>query len=140
MTDAIVFQQYGNKLNISSTGTISVDKVTFTQPLSFDAYQAGAATTVVYPESAKVTYPVLGLASEAGEVAGKLKKVIRDKGGILTEDDKAALAAELGDILWYLAAIAIDLDIKLSDMAQGNLDKLASRKARNVLGGSGDNR
>jgi len=101
----------------------------------FDAFQTEAMATAIYPKDQAVVYTALGLASEAGEYAGKIKKWIRD-GGI---DDKAA-AAELGDVLWYVAAAADALGYDLSEVAQGVLQKLADRKDRNVLQGSGDNR
>ena len=82
----------------------------------------------------------LGLTGEAGETADKIKKIIRDKGGKITDGDREALTKELGDTLWYLAAIARYLDIPLSKVAQDNLDKLESRQKRNKLHGEGDNR
>lgn len=83
---------------------------------------------------------VLGINGEAGEVAEKVKKIIRDKNGKMTKQDKQELAKEIGDVLWYLAVFAHDLGFSLEDIAQQNLDKLKSRKARGVLGGAGDNR
>lgn len=109
-------------------------------PLTFDEYQQRAAKTAIYPDSAKITYPALGLASEAGEVAGKIKKVIRDSNGVYTPEIKKAISDELGGVLWYIAAVCRDLDIKMSDCGHDNLEILASRQKRNVLGGSGDNR
>jgi len=85
-------------------------------------------------------YHVLGLTNEAGEVAGKVKKVIRDKGNVWDQVDRDALAQELGDVLWYLSRVASHFDFTLEEIAQMNLEKIASRKARGVLGGSGDNR
>lgn len=82
----------------------------------------------------------LGLTGEAGEVADKIKKIIRDKDGKISDEDRTAVAKELGDTLWYLAAIARYLKIPLSKVAQGNLDKLESRQKRNKLHGEGDNR
>jgi NTP pyrophosphatase (non-canonical NTP hydrolase) len=82
----------------------------------------------------------LGLVGEAGEVADKLKKVIRDHGGVLTDPVRDAVAKELGDVLWYLSVLAYELDYDLNTIAQGNLDKLASRQERGVISGSGDNR
>jgi NTP pyrophosphatase (non-canonical NTP hydrolase) len=110
--------------------------------MTFDDYQKQALTTVLSTgdEFKDLLHWVLGLNGEAGEVAEKLKKVIRDKNSIITEDDKQELAKELGDVLWYLAVFAHDLGIPLDVIAQQNLDKLLSRKDRGVLGGNGDNR
>lgn len=83
---------------------------------------------------------VLGINGEAGEVAEKLKKIIRDKNSEMSEEDKKELAKEVGDVLWYLAVFSHHLGVDLEDIAQSNLDKLQSRKARGVLSGSGDNR
>jgi len=85
-------------------------------------------------------YPVLGLVGEAGEVADKVKKIFRDKNGKISSEDKDALISELGDVLWYLSEIASQLDVKLEDVAKANIEKLASRKKRGKLMGSGDNR
>jgi NTP pyrophosphatase (non-canonical NTP hydrolase) len=103
-------------------------------------YQFEATKTVIYPQEYKVMYPALGLASEAGEVAGKVKKLYRDKGGVLSTEDAKELAKEIGDICWYLAALAEDIGYQLGDIAQMNIDKLKDRQERGVLQGSGDNR
>ena len=103
--------------------------------MRFYEYQEEASKTAIYPEQYKIVYPALGLAGESGEVAEKVKKHIRD--GVLNIDD---LKKELGDVLWYLAAIASDLGLNLDDVAESNLQKLRSRQARGVIGGSGDNR
>lgn len=103
--------------------------------MTFDDYQAAAKKTAIYPEQYKVIYPALGLAGESGEVAEKVKKWIRD--GKL---DPEAVKKELGDVLWYVAAVASDLGLTLSDVAQTNVQKLESRQARGTLSGSGDNR
>lgn len=105
------------------------------ESLELDEYQKQSQKFAVYPNNFKVIYPSLGLAGEAGEVAEKVKKWLRD-GSI----DKEEVAKELGDVLWYLAAIAKDLGYPLSDIAQMNLDKLQSRKKRGKIRGSGDNR
>jgi len=106
-----------------------------TSKMTFDQYQEQAVKTAIYPSSAHITYPAMGLANEAGEVLGKVKKFIRD--GTL---DREGAIAELGDVLWYAAALARDLNTDLSVIAQQNLDKLADRAKRGVLGGSGDKR
>jgi NTP pyrophosphatase (non-canonical NTP hydrolase) len=102
-------------------------------------YQARSRATAVYPGLGEnLTYPALGLCGEAGEVAEKVKKAIRDDGGVLSETRRAALAAELGDVLWYVAQLATEAGLDLEAIAAGNLDKLASRAARGALAGSGD--
>lgn len=88
----------------------------------------------------RLVYPVLGLLGETGEIANKLKKVARDGKGMQTDEQSAEIVKEIGDVQWYVAAIATELRAKLGTIAGGNLIKLASRQARNVLGGSGDNR
>ena len=86
-----------------------------------------------------VTYDGLGL-GEAGEVQGKIKKIIRDNGGIITENNINEISFEIGDILWYLASLCDNLGISLEDVANKNITKLKSRRDRNTLHGSGDNR
>ena len=103
-------------------------------------YQDKAVSTAIYGEGSKINYPILGLVGEAGELANKYKKVLRDDNGILSEDKRQALIDELGDVLWYCAALAQDLDTNLDVVAQKNLEKLAARKAANTLKGSGDSR
>ena len=104
-------------------------------------YQARARATAVYPGAgANLAYPALGLCGEAGEVAEKVKKTIRDDGGVLGPERRAALAAELGDVLWYVAQVATEAGLDLDEIAEGNLDKLRSRRERAVLRGSGDDR
>lgn len=85
-------------------------------------------------------YAALGLAGEAGEVANKVKKVIRDHGARLHNEHRAAIAAEIGDLLWYCAALATEIGANLEDVANDNLEKLADRKLRGVISGSGDTR
>ncbi len=109
--------------------------------MDFNTYQKKSRETALYPDlGANFVYPTLGLVGEAGEVADKLKKTIRDDNGILTEDKKNDVGKELGDVLWYVAQVASEMGLSLDDIAQGNLEKLFSRKERGVLGGSGDNR
>ena len=91
-------------------------------------------------EDSGLEYPVMGLTEEAGEVAGKFAKIIRDKKGIITSDDKQEIAKELGDILWMLSEIATRLDISLEYIAHLNIEKLTSRLKRGKINGSGDNR
>ncbi len=110
--------------------------------MTFEEYQKQALTTVLSTgdDFKDLLHWVLGLTGEAGEVAEKLKKIIRDKDSVITAEDKQELAKELGDVLWYIAVFAHDLGVSLDTIAQQNLDKLLSRKDRGVLGGSGDNR
>ena len=104
-------------------------------------YQLGSRATAVYPDAGNnLTYPALGLCGEAGECAEKVKKALRDDGGVLTGERRAALAAELGDVLWYLAQLSTEAGLDLDAIAQDNLAKLLSRKERQVLQGSGDSR
>lgn len=109
--------------------------------MDLNKYQTEALKTAVYPNKGfNFTYPALGLAGEAGEVADKLKKVIRDHDGILIDPVREAVAKEIGDVLWYVSVLAYELDYDLETIAQNNLTKLASRQERGVLTGSGDNR
>jgi len=113
--------------------------------MNFDTYQQRALETAIYPEAttgsfAALSYTVLGLTNEAGEVAGKVKKVWRDNDGELTEEKKDQIADELSDVLWYVATAAREINYSLEDIAWKNVDKLKSRKDRGVLGGSGDTR
>jgi len=108
--------------------------------MTFDEFQELSSETAIYDPRWALMYPALGFAGEAGEVCNKVKKVFRDDGGHCTAEVRDSLAKELGDCLWYLSALATDLDLKLDDIARGNRDKLDSRKERGVLGGSGDNR
>ncbi|BAL99939.1 MULTISPECIES: nucleoside triphosphate pyrophosphohydrolase family protein [Caldilinea] len=87
-----------------------------------------------------ITYPTLGLVNEAGEVAGKVKKIFRDKGGVISPEDREALKQELGDVLWYLAQIATELGLELDEVASANLSKLYDRLERGTIRGDGDAR
>lgn len=106
--------------------------------MNISDYQTQAVKTAIYKHD--IIYPALGLANEAGEVLGKIKKVLRDNDGDFTPEMSKAISDEIGDVLWYIAALSRDLGIPLIQIAQNNLDKLNSRMARGVLGGSGDNR
>lgn len=108
--------------------------------MQLNQYQNEAMRTAIYPLDRALEYTVLGLVSEAGEVAGKVKKIIRDKGGKLASEDIFAVADELGDVLWYVAEAARALDVQLDYVAQRNLDKLESRARRGQIQGSGDTR
>jgi len=109
--------------------------------MTFKDYQDKAVETAIYGAGNKIIYPALGLANEAGEVLGKIKKVLRDKEGKFDDiGTRVAIADEMGDVLWYLAALAKDIDISLDQIADRNIAKLLDRRARNVIQGSGDNR
>lgn len=108
--------------------------------MNFNEYQAETSKTAKYPPEHALVYLALGLASEAGEVAGKLKKIIRDNGFKIGPDQKSQLSSELGDVLWYIAQLALELDIPLGAVASSNVEKLRDRSERNVISGSGDNR
>ena len=110
--------------------------------LTINDYQKEAHKTACYLglEKGDYTYPVMGLSEEAGEVSGKFAKAVRDANGVIDEERRQAIKKELGDVCWFVAELSTLLDFKLEDVMQGNLDKLASRKARGVLHGSGDDR
>ncbi len=109
--------------------------------MNFSDYQKRSRATAQYPTIGHpVIYPVLGLANEAGEVAGKIKKIFRDKGGEIGAETREALASELGDVLWYIAQVCTELDISLDDVAESNLAKLLDRQSRGKIKGDGDNR
>ena len=106
----------------------------------FNNYQVEAAKTASYPERLVIHYPIIGGASESGELLEKLKKQLR-KGGSLSDPEWIkGIRAELGDVLWYLAQVCTDLQIPLGDIAQENLKKLFDRRDRGVIIGEGDNR
>ena len=106
---------------------------------SFKQYQQDAQKTAIYRDELRVIYPTMGL-GEVGEVQGKIKKVFRDKEGQFDETSRKEIGKEIGDVLWYLAVLARDLDLDLETIAKENIAKLKSRQERGVLGGSGDNR
>ncbi|MFA5080619.1 MAG: nucleoside triphosphate pyrophosphohydrolase family protein [Candidatus Paceibacterota bacterium] len=109
--------------------------------MTFQEYQDEARKTAIYPNlDSNFIYPTLGLVGEAGEVAEKIKKVIRDDNYQISEEKRVELAKELGDVLWYIANLSKELGLSLEDVANKNLEKLKSRQQRNELGGSGDNR
>ena len=108
--------------------------------MQLDEFQKAARRTAIYADRHRVIYPALGLASEAGEVCGKIKKVLRDRGGDLGQLPVAALKDELGDVLWYVAVLAADLGLSLDEVAAHNLAKLTSRQQRDRLAGEGDDR
>lgn len=116
--------------------------------MDFNDYQVKAAEYDCFTQPDKMTElteagfleKVLGLTGEAGETADKVKKIIRDKQGKFTEEDRGEIVKELGDVMWYLAGISRYLEAPLSEVAEKNIEKLSSRKQRGVISGSGDNR
>lgn len=108
--------------------------------MTINEYQSMALETAVYPQEAKILYPTLGLTGEAGEVADKVKKVIRDNNCDFSDEKKLEIAKEIGDVLWYCATLSHDLGFTLEEIAQMNYDKLHSRQLRGKLHGSGDDR
>ena len=108
--------------------------------MKLEEYQAKALETSVFPKEVSLVYPALGLCGEVGEVAEKVKKIYRDEGGVVSAEKRESLKYELGDVLWYMAVLANDLDISLNDVAIANLEKLKSRLERGVIHGDGDNR
>ena len=106
----------------------------------FNAYQRSAARTAIYPEEHRILYPALGLSGEAGEVANKVKKLIRDGPDGRPDDWREQISSEIGDVLWYCAALATDLNLTLGMIAAQNEKKLSARKQAGTLGGSGDTR
>lgn len=112
--------------------------------MDFTDYQTQTRRTAIYPDrgtgsAMALAYVALGL-GEAGEVQGKIKKVIRDDGGKLSDEKRTAIAKELGDLLWYVAQAASEISVPLEVIARINLEKLAARQERGTLQGSGDER
>ena len=109
--------------------------------MEFNDYQKLAESTAIYSNRGhNVIYPTLGLAGEAGEVAEKIKKVQRDHGGIIDSVRKEEIKKELGDVLWYVSQLALEIGVSLQEVVDANLDKLSNRKLNNTLHGNGDNR
>jgi len=109
--------------------------------MTFEEYEKKAGKTAIYPNRGNnLIYPVLGLVGESGEVAEKVKKLIRDKNYKIDKDFVETIKMELGDVLWYIAAICYELGLSMEEVAKSNIEKLASRKERNVIHGEGDSR
>lgn len=109
--------------------------------MTFEEYQKKSRETAIYPDKGKnFIYPTLGLAGEAGEIAEKIKKVLRDKNGVIDEETRKEISKELGDVLWYLSQLATEVELSLEEIAALNISKLQSRKDRGQLHGTGDNR
>lgn len=109
----------------------------------FSTYSEAVAELAVYRGKGKwgdIVYPTLGLVGEAGEVAEKVKKILRDKQGVIDDEERRTVGLELGDVLWYIVALANEFDYTLEDIARMNIEKLTSRKARGTIHGNGDDR
>jgi len=156
-TNNVGGHDYGRE-DLGSAALVAEAEFGSNAPLSLDSYQTSTADTAIYPGKGTplgLIYCALKLSGEAGEVSEKVGKAIRDDGfttvdaaiagdgyhyKTLTPERREALKGELGDVLWYVASAARELGFDLGQVAQANLDKLASRKARGTLQGSGDNR
>ena len=109
--------------------------------MDLQTYQNKARVTAQYPNlGSNYIYPTLGLVGEAGEVAEKVKKVIRDKKGIFDDNSKDAIKKEIGDVLWYLSNLCTEFNFSLDDVAMNNLNKLKIRASKGRISGSGDDR
>jgi len=109
--------------------------------MTLDEYQKAADSTARYPDSGKnYLYPTLGLVGEAGEIANKVKKIQRDMGNVVDEEYRKDILSELGDVLWYISQTAREFGSGIEEVAKMNVEKLASRRDRGQLGGTGDNR
>ena len=109
--------------------------------MTFEEYQNKAKQTANYPNvGSNFIYVALGLAGESGEVAEKVKKLLRDNNGAMNEETKNKMCYELGDVLWYVSQMGVELGLSLEEIAEKNLEKIFSRKERNAIGGNGDER
>lgn len=108
--------------------------------MEFNEYQEKSQKTAKYPKDKAIEYLCLGLASEAGEVAGKVKKIIRDDDSVISDENRFKIASELGDVLWYISQLALEIGVNLNVVAFENIIKLSSRLERGTIGGDGDDR
>ncbi len=110
--------------------------------MTLDEYQKEALVTAVFhdDEFKDLAHWVFGISGEAGEISEKIKKIIRDKNGVVSKEDKTELIKEMGDVLWYLAVLAKHLGYDFEEVGQSNIKKLRDRQARGKIHGSGDNR
>lgn len=108
--------------------------------MNFEEYQTESKKTAIYDVGKKLEYLILGICGESGELAEKYKKIIRDKNGIMSDEDREAFKKELGDVLWYISQLSTVLNFTLEDVAKTNLEKVFSRLERGKIKGSGDNR
>lgn len=129
-------------IEILRPGAVKINERGETTEMKFDEYQKQAIGTALNParDFNALMYRTLGLVGEAGEIAEKVKKILRDKDGKISAQDKQEIIKELGDVLWYLQSLADIMEVPLSVVAEKNLEKIHSRKARGVTKGSGDNR
>lgn len=112
-----------------------------TNGMKFEEYQKRSRKSAIYPRKGKnFIYPTLGLVGEAGEVADKVSKILRDDNEVLNGRHREELKKEIGDVLWYVSQLATELNLSLEDIALINIEKLESRKERGKISGSGDNR
>ena len=121
-------------------GTVTNENHKYKKISDLDMNQKVALTTAIYPREQAIIYPTLGLTGEAGEVANKVKKIIRDGSNKNDDSMVSEIKSEIGDCLWYIAVLADDFDIKLSDISSTNIEKLANRKKNNTIHCSGDTR
>lgn len=108
--------------------------------ITLKEYDSFVADTAIFPKDYGIAYPILGLVGEAGELANKYKKVIRDDENQLSDAKREDMTSELGDVLWYCSALAQGLGKSLDEVVLANIKKLTSRRERGTLQGSGDNR
>ena len=111
--------------------------------MNFTDYQQATARTAIYPSNSPIealSYVTMGLVGEAGEIANKVKKILRDNDGVVTDGYRRAIGGEIGDVMWYLSQLATELDYELEWLAENNLNKLRLRAENGTLQGSGDNR
>jgi len=108
--------------------------------MDFNHYQKEASKTRIIKYDPPFVYSALGLVGESGEVAEKIKKILRDDNGVVTQEKREEIKKELGDVLWYVSQLSADLEIEFNDVAISNLEKIKSRKERGQTKGSGDNR
>ena len=109
--------------------------------MNFKEYQVEALKTADYPDIGNnFVYPTLGLTGEAGEVSEKIKKILRDDSGVMSKEKRVEVVKEIGDVMWYIAALCSEIGVSMEDVAKINIEKLQSRRSRNKIRGSGDNR
>lgn len=109
--------------------------------LTFSEYQEKAKETALYPNVGKNPYyPTLGLTGEAGEISNKVKKIMRDKDGAIDDETRDDIKKELGDVLWYVAAVASEFELDMGEIAKKNYEKLMKRQEEGKIKGNGDNR